>query len=218
MKTLTKFFAIAAMAISLGAIAADTAPRKEAVLDTGKGGLRLVLSVPGFAEGPIDFAGNKGPAVTNDTGRVYFREAAFNAQVGETGVIVYEAMMTRRVKVDKGDQMITADFLVADILKTEGFTLARATKIDSPPVPIADATIVTYKVSGYPFFDKEKRTMKKSIIVTAVATNDKMQGYTVLVAVAEKDISAFDANPEKFEKRVVKGFGDMMDNTSIKRN
>ena len=216
MKTLTKFFAIAATVISFGAIAADAAPRKEAVLDTGKGGLRLVLSVPGFAEGPIDFAGNKG-AVVQDMNRIKYREAAFNAQVGETGVILYKAVSMRRVKVESGDQMITPDFLAAEILKSEGFTLDRAKKIDSPPVPIADATIVTYKVSGNPITD-HVRPEKSVIIVTAVAMKDQMQGYAILTVIREKDVAAFDANPEKFERMAMKGFTDMFNNSDFNRN
>ena len=218
MKTLMIRFAVAAsLVFGFSANAADTAPRKEAVLDTGKGGLRLVFSVSGFAEGPIDFAGNKG-AVVQDMNRIKYREAAFNAQVGETGGIVYKAVSMHRVKVESGDQMITPEFLAAELLKSEGFKLDRATKIDSPPVPIADATIVTYKASGYPLFEKEKRTVKASIIVTAVATNDKMQGFSLLTVIRQKDVAAFDADPEKFYKMAKGGFVDAYKNLEITRN
>ena len=148
MKVVTMLFAIAAVALSYVAQAADSSPRHEATLDTGKGGLHLVFSTPNFTEGPIDFAGNKGPALAEGS-RVKLYEVAFNAQVGKTGVIVYKATVSRKLDVQKGDRMVTADFMAADILKSEGFTLDRATKIDSPPVPITDATIVTYKAAGY---------------------------------------------------------------------
>ena len=217
MNLVAKLFAIAALALSCTAQAADTAPRKEAVLDTGKGGLHVVFSTPGFTEGPIDFAGNKGPYST-DMSRTKFREVAFNAQVGETGVIVYKATLTRKLNIQKGDQMATAEFMAADILKSEGFTLDRAIKIDSPPVPITDAKIVTYKASGYSIFEKEKHDFKSVVFVTAVATNDQLQGFALLTVVLDKDVAAFDADPAKIERRALKGFTDMYNATAINRN
>ena len=217
MKVVTMLFAIAAVALSYVAQAADSSPRHEATLDTGKGGLHLVFSTPNFTEGPIDFAGNKGPALAEGS-RVKLYEVAFNAQVGKTGVIVYKATVSRKLDVQKGDRMVTADFMAADILKSEGFTLDRATKIDSPPVPITDATIVTYKAAGYSVFDREKHDFKSVIYVTAVATNDQMQGFSLLTVVLEKDVAAFDADPAKIERMALKGFTDMYNATAINRN
>ena len=216
MKTITKLFAIAAMAISFGANAADQAPRKEAVLDTGKGGLHLVVSVPNFAQGPYDFAKNKGPIV-NAFGGLVYGEVMFNAPVGETGVVVYQANIGRRTKVSKGDQPLTAEHLAREMIKQAGFE-GRAVKIDSPQVGIAGATVVTYKMSGFAMFEKEDRSKKHAEIVTAVSFANETQGYALMVGVAEKDVAAFDADPEKIEKMARGGFKDMMKNTSVTLN
>ena len=216
MKTLTKFFAIAAMVISFGAISADTAPRKEAVLDTGKGGLHLVVSVPSFGQGPYDFAKNKGPIVNTFDGVIY-GEVMFNAPVGETGVVVYQASVIRRTKVNKGDQPVTAEHVAREMIKQAGFG-GRAVKIDSPQVSIEGATVVTYKMSGFAKFEKEDRSKKHVGIVTAVSFANETQGYALMAGVAEKDVAAFDAEPARFEHRAVKAFSDLYQNLDVIRN
>mgnify|MGYP001341676089 CR=1 FL=1 len=67
MKSIAKILAVVAMLTSLNALAADPPPppRKEAVMDTGENGMRLMVSVPDFVDGPYDFSRNKGPVVTS---------------------------------------------------------------------------------------------------------------------------------------------------------
>ena len=211
MKALMIRFAVAAsLVLGLSANAADTAHRKEAVLDTGKGGLHLVVSVPSFGQGPYDFAKNKGPIVNTFDGVIY-GEVMFNAPIGETGVVVYQASVIRRTKVNKGDQPVTAEHVAREMIKQAGFE-GRAVKIDSPQVSIEGATVVTYKMSGFAKFDVERRTDKDAAIVTAVSFANDTQGYTLMARIAENDVAAFDADPAKFENRSVNAFKDLFKN------
>ena len=139
MKLVAKLFATVAVALSFAVHAANPAPRREAVLDTGKGGMHLVVSVPSFGQGPYDFAKNPGPKNNKFPAGAY-SEVMFNAPVGETGVVVYQVNAVNRFKSNKGDQALTPDVLAADMLKQNGFTLDRATKIDSPDVGMASQT------------------------------------------------------------------------------
>ena len=219
MKVVTNLFAIVAVALSCSVNAADPAPRHEAVLDTGKGGLHLVVSVPDFAQGPYDFAKNKGPKITTYNSYTY-GELMFNAPIGDSSVVVYQATVMRDPSAGKGNvKEITADHIAQQMLFSKGFSLERAVKIDSPQVSIAGATIVTYKAMGQANFDGNPITTdKRAVFVTAVSFDNNRQGYALLAALVEKNVANFDANPEKIEKMARGGFKDMMKNSTVTLN
>ena len=212
MKTLMIRFAVAAsLVFGLSANAADTAPRKEAVLDTGKGGLRLVVSVPSFGQGPYDFSKNDGIGKSVDKDWNH-QEVMFNAPVGETGVVVYQASLDKISATKKGWKA-TAETAAKDMLERTGFAMDRAVKIDSPQVSIPDATVVTYKATGYPIFNNvPAKERKLAIIVTAVSFSNDTQSYTLMAKIAESDIAAFDADSAKFENRSINAFKDLFKN------
>ena len=216
MKVVSKLFAIAAIALSCAAQAADTAPRREAVLDTGKGGLHLVVSVPSFGQGPYDFAKNKGPLI-NKFDRAIYGEVMFNAPVGETGVVVYQASLFRRTAIKNSDQPVTAEHLAREMIKQAGFE-GRAVKIDSPQVGIEGATVVTYKMSGFAKFETERKSEKDAAIVTAVSFANDTQGYTLMATIMEKNVAAYDADPAAVEKLARGAYKDLYRNHSVNLN
>lgn len=216
MKAVAKLVSVLGLMLSFSAVAVDTGPRKEAILDTGKGGLRMVVSAPGTFNGPIDFAGNKGPAKIDDPDWKY-REVAFNAQVGETGFAVYMANM-HWTPANKPGKRITAEFLASEMLGSAGFSAARATKVEDPRVPFDGATVVTYKVTGYAILNgKERRDRGSAIIVSAVTLPGNLQGYAMMAQVGDKP-DVFDAAPAKYEKAALKLFGDLYKNHEVAKN
>lgn len=192
--------------------------RKEALLDTGKGGFKLLMSVPSFGQGPYDFAKNNGVKIkTFDT--VVYGEAMYNAPLSETSVVIYQAMVGRRTKAVKGEVPITAEHLANEMLKTNGFKLDRATKIDCPKVPVEGGSIACYKASGHSIFDgEEKKRDKKAMVVVGVSFANNTQGYALMATVAEKNIAAFDKEPESYEKQASRGLGGMYRNSQLDVN
>ena len=220
MKVVAKLFAIAAITLSCAANAADSAPHKEAVLDTGKGGLHLVVSVPDFADGPYDFAHNKGPKIGTINRSYTYGEVMFNAGVEETGVVVYLAAIYRDPLAGKnGVQPITAESIAQGMIKKHGFE-GRGVKINSPSAPIEGAEIVSYKMSGYPKFDgvDEAATKKESITLTAISFDNNTQGYTLVAKMVEKVVNKFDADPGKYEKRSNNALGYLFRNSTVTNN
>lgn len=217
MKLFAKLFAVAALAVGLIAAHAEDA-RKTAVLDTGKGGVKVVMSVPNWADGPYDFGKNPGVKVKTVANLIH-GEALFNAGVTDSSVVVYQAVVGRRTSAKQGDQPITADHLANEMLKTNGFTTARAVKIDSPDAGVDGATVVAYKASGYSIWDgKEDRRDKAVMIVMAVSPQNQMQGFAIASRVVEKDVAKFDAEPVKYERAAMKAFADVFKNSDWKVN
>lgn len=213
MKAVAKLVAILGLVAGFTAHAADGG-RKEAVLDTGKGGVKLVMSVPGWADGPYDFGKNPGVKVKSVANLIH-GEALFNAGVTDSSVVVYQAVVGRRTSVKQGDQPITAEHLANEMLKTNGFTTSRAVKIDSPDAGVDGATVVAYKAGGYSIWDgKEDRRDKAVMIVMAVSPRNQTQGFAIASRVVEKDVGKFDADPTKYEKAAMKAFTDIFQNSN----
>lgn len=203
-------------AVSISAFAEDA--RKEALIDPGKGCPKLLVSVPSFAQGPYDFAKNKGPVVSRGE-RLSGGEVMYNAPLSETSVVIYQANVTCRHKYIKGDQPVTAEGLASHMLEEEGFKLARAVKIDCPKVPVEGGSIACYKASGHAVFDgKEKISNKEATVVVGVSFANNTQGYALMTSVIEKNIAAFDKEPESYEKQASRGLGGMYRNSQLDVN
>lgn len=215
MKAVAKLVAILGLLMSFAAHAADGA-RKEAVLDTGKGGVKLVMSVPGWADGPYDFGKNPGVKIKTGANLIH-GEALFNAPVSDTGAVIYQAVVGRRISAKAGAQPISAEHLANEMLETYGFTTRRAAKIDSPDVGIDGATVVAYKASGHSILGGKQRTKDKyAMVVMAISWPGDTQGFTIMAIVAEKDVAKFDADPAKYEKAAMKFFADIFKNSNWK--
>lgn len=219
MQSMTKLITCLVMlfaAASISAFAEDA--RKEALLDTGKGGFKLLMSVPSFGQGPYDFAKNDGVKIKTFPDMVY-GEGMYNAPISDTAVVIYQAMVVRRINPKKDVVPVTAEHLASEMLKGHGFKLDRATKIDCPKAPVEGGSIACYKASGYPIFDgQEKKMSKDAMVVVGVSFANNTQGYALMVTVAEKNIAAFDKEPEKYEKRANNGLGDLYRNAKFDIN
>lgn len=203
-------------AVSISAFAEDA--RKEALLDMGKGRFKLLVSVPSFAQGPYDFAKNNGPSVIH--GEWLSRgEVMYNAPLSETSVVIYQAAAIQRVKHQKGEAPITAEHLASQMLEGHGFKVARATKIDCPKVPVEGGSIACYKASGYPIFDgQEKKMSKDAMVVVGVSFANNTQGYALMATVAEKNLAAFDKEPDEYVRMAKNGVGNMLKNQQLQLN
>ena len=217
MKVVAKLFAIAAITLSCAAHAADTVPRKEVTLDTGKGGIKFTVSVPDFADGPYDFGKNPNPKVTNVTKNFMYGEVMYNAALGESGVIVYQASLARTLVLNKGDQAITAEHLASEMIKQAGFE-GRATTIDCPPAPIQGASMACYKMSGDAVFDGKAKPEKRANVIVAVAFDNNKQGYTLMGTVVERSVEKFNADPDAFVIKAGKALTNVWKNSTVKLN
>lgn len=200
--------------VNVSAFAEDA--RKESLLDTGKGGFKLLVSVPSFGQGPYDFAKNNGVNKKEFDG-FHYSEVMYNAPISETSVVIYQAMTMRRSVAKKGVTPITAEHLASEMLKTNGFKLDRATKIDCPKAPVEGGSIACYKASGHSIFDEEKKRDKKAMVVVSVSFANNTQGYALMATVVEKNIAAFDKEPEKYAYGAMKGLSDLFSNHMITR-
>ena len=189
----------------LGLVVSMTAIAGEAVIDTGKGGLRAVLTIEGMG-GPYDFAKNKGPRVYQDP-RLAGGEARFSATIeGTTAVSIYQLLVMHEKDIRPGDKPITAEHLANEMLETNGFKLERAVKIDGPEVAFPGVSVATYKASGNAIFEQERKGEKWFMIVQGVSFPGNTMGYAIMATVVEKTPSAFDADPALYEKRAKGGF------------
>ena len=187
--------------------------RREAVLDSGKGGLHLVASVPNFAQGPYDFAKNKGPILNVFDGLTY-GEVMFNAPIGETSVVLYQAIVGRRTKVNKGDKPVTAEHLAREMVKQAGFK-ERKVNFDCPPSPIVGGNIVCYKMVGIASFDNVNQPDRVAAHVIAVSSKNKEQGVAIMISVIENNPDKFNANQEKYISFSKKSLIDMFANLQL---
>ena len=217
MKLFAKLFAVVAVAFGLTTVHAEDA-RKTAVLDTGKGGIQVFMSVPGWASGPYDTGMNPGVMVKTISNLVY-GEGLFFARVSETRGVWYQSMVGRRTSVKAGDTAITAEHMAKEMLKTQGFTIERAIKIDSPDVGLNGATVVAYKAKGMSIFDgKERKKDRQAIVVMGVSLPGNTQGFSIMAWVDDDDVNAFDSNPAKYEKAAMNAFADLFKNSDWKIN
>jgi hypothetical protein len=215
MKFVGKLLAVVAIATSLVALAADPPPRKEAVLETGKGGLRLKLSVPDFADGPYDFAKNRGPLVNSQESlNLAAGEVMFDVRVGESTMVDYQATVARRFTVQSSEDRLTAEILAQGQIKRAGFA-GRAVKIDCPSSSLEGASMACYRMSGESIIDGTARPGKVARIVFAISVGNDKQGYTLMSAISESDLAKFDANPAKYESIASKALGDIWRNHQV---
>lgn len=217
MKLFKQLVALAMLTITVNAIAADNG-RKEAVMDMGKGGFTLTISVPDFADGPYDFAKNKGDLVKSDKEhKLYLGEAMFNAGIGESGVVVYQSNAIRRTSVQTEDQKVTAEVLAKALIKREGFE-GRAQSIPCPPAPIEGAKIVCYKMTGQSIFEGRARPEMAAQVLAAISFANDTMGYTLMGTVVERNVDKFNADPNAFELKASKALTGMWKNSKIQKN
>lgn len=214
MKFFTKLVACAAVVISVNAMAAD-AGRKEVVLDTGKGGVQLTVSVPDMSNGPYDYGKNPGigKAVTDAWNH---QEVMFNGAISDTGVVVYQASLDK-VNRSKTNKLMSAAEIARSEIESHGFK-DRAQKITCPEAPIDGASIVCYKMSGDMIFSGKARPEKVASFLVAISFANDTQGYSLMGTVAEHDAAKFNADPASYEKRASKLLGDLYRNHSLKQN
>ena len=213
MKVLIKFVVVAAVFVSFSAAQAG----QDAVIDTGKGGLRAVLKSE--MDGPYDFGMKRDNLVVNVEGLVV-GEALYNGMASNTATLVIKLLVGSRQVVKAGDKQLTADHVANEMLKTNGFDLSRAEKIAGPTPPNLPpgAEFVTYKASGHAIFETVKKTDKTAMIVQGVAYPGKTKGYAIMSTVIEKDVKAFDADPEKYVKLAKAGFMPLFRGLAVTEN
>ena len=210
MKLSTKLLPAVALLAGLNSAFADD--RKEATIDLGKGAFKLTVSVPDFADGPYDYAKNPGPRVNTNKkdgqGFVY-GEVMYNAPLGESGVVVYQADAIRVVtNGHKSTLGALAESQALSTIKDEGFE-GRATKFDCPPVQIEGATAVCYKMSGDKIFDGKTRKNKYAEVLVSVSFANDTMGYTMLGAITEKNVAKFNADPSDAERSANKALSQL---------
>lgn len=211
MNIVRKLVSAAALAlVALSAMAAEPA-----IVDTGKGGLRAVLTLD--MDGPYDFAKNKGVKVFKG-GRLTGGEAMFLGTVSDTAIAIDQLMVDSVSENKPGDTPLTAEHIANEMLQNVGFTVDRAIKFDGPKVNIPGATVSTYKASGHPVFERTRTDVKVFVIVQAVSYPGQTKGYAIMSAIKEKNVAAFDADPAKYEKLAKAGFMPIFRGLTVSEN
>lgn len=210
MNIVRKLVSAAALAfVALSAMAAEPA-----IVDTGKGGLRAVLTLD--MDGPYDFAKNKGVKVFKG-GRLTGGEAMFLG--GEGSFDVIDQLLVGTVSENKpGQQALTAEHMANEMLETVGFTVDRAIKFDGPKVSIPGATVATYKASGNAITNRVRTDSKLFIIVQAVSYPGQTKGYAIMAAIKETNVAAFDADPAKYESLAKRAFVPLFKGLTVSEN
>lgn len=212
MNIVRKLVSVAALAlVALSAMAAEPA-----IVDTGKGGLRAVLSID--MDGPYDFAKNKGVSVWGKGTRLVVGEAMFLGNVSDTAIAIDQLLVGTVTENKPGQQPLTAEHLADQMLQTVGFTVDRAIKFDGPKVSTPGVTVVTYKASGDSITDHVRKGEKWFVIVQAVSYPGQTKGYAIMSAIKEKNVAAFDADPAKYEKLAKAGFMPIFRGLTISEN
>lgn len=214
MKLFAKLFAVAALAVGLNVAHAEGGT-KQAVLDTGKGGTRLTVTVPDFADGPFDFAKNNGVGKSADDVWNH-QEAMFNAALGESGVVVYKATLDR-IDPAKTKKRLTTDYLAQARIDAAGFS-GRASQINCPPVQIEGAKTACYKMSGDAIFDGKPMQEKFAEVLAVVSFANDTQGYTLMGTVAERNVAKFNADPAAIETKAGKALSTVWKGLQFQRN
>jgi hypothetical protein len=206
---------IVAIVLSLTALAADPPPRKEAIMDTGEGGMRLKLSAPDFADGPYDFAKNKGPAVNSQPAlNLVSGEAMFDLGVGESTTVLYQATVARRFNIDASADRLSAEVLAQGQIRRAGFD-GRAMKIDCPKSSLEGASLACYRMSGEAIVEGKAIPGKSAYFLFAISFGKDKKGYTLMSGIAERNVAKFDADPAKYEKIASNTLGDLWRNHQV---
>ncbi len=204
---------VSAAALALAALSAMAA--EPAVLDTGKGGLRAVLTID--MDGPYDFARNKGVKVFKG-GRLTGGEAMFVGKSSDTALVIDKLLVSTVTENKPGDTPLTAENIANEMLKTVGFSVDRAVKFDGPRLNIPGATVVTYKASGNPITNHVRTGEKIFLIVQAVSYPGQTKGYAIMAAVVEDNVAAFDADPAKYESLAKRSFVPVFKGLTVTEN
>lgn len=208
-----KLFAVAALAVGINNAFADGGV-KAAVLDTGKGGTRLTVSVPDFADGPYDFA--KNPGVGKSADSVWnHQEVMFNAALGESGVVVYQATL-ERIYPAKTSKRLSTESLAKGMIKAAGFE-DRAEQINCPPVQIEGAKTACYKMSGNAVFDGEPMKEKFAEVLAVVSFANDTQAYMLKGTVVERNVAKFNADPTETKSLASKALSQIWKNLKVEQ-
>lgn len=215
MTRLAKMLFILAIAASFNGLAADPLPRKEAVMDTGAGGVHLTISLPDYAEGPSDFSGNRGPLVRHQPAlnRV-LGEAMFKLAIGKSALLTYQATVARRFTLQSEAERFSAEVLAEGQIRQAGFE-GRAVKLGCPPVSLMRASIVCYRMTGEKLADGKAAPERYAHALIAISFDQDKQGYTLMATIAEQDVARFDADPARYEKIVINALGDLWGNHTV---
>ena len=213
MKLIAQLFAATALVAGLNNAFADG--RKEAVLDMGKGGFKLTVSVPEDRDGPYDFAKNPGIGKAM-SGQFQTQEVMFGGKLNDTSNVIYQAT-AQRIDPNKKGQKLTAEHMAQDQIKAEGFK-DKAVRFECPPHPLEGAASVCYKMSGDAVFDGKARSEKYASFLISVSWNNDTQGYTLMGTCVEKDVEKFVADPSVAEKRAYNAFGSLWKYHKVTKN
>lgn len=217
MKVTTKIAAVTLMAVTSVCYAQQV--RKEVILETGKGGIELKLSVPDLPiSGPMDFSGNPGISKfdNNYKGRIVTdRQVLFSTKLGNTGYAFYKARVSKASSKNIDDEGFTNKSVAESLLKSQGLKFSEAHVLEGKPDLISGNSNATYKICAKPVFEKTKNEFDCSIVSTSV-TKDRLQALGIMSLIIEEDVQAFNSNPEKYDRRVEKAFDDMMSNSKAR--
>ena len=216
MKRITKIVAVAAIACT--SLANADQGRKVVILETGKGGIELILSAPGFVSDPTDFSGNPGVSKfeNNYKGQIVIdKQAAFGANIGATGKVSYSAQIEKTSSKNSNDGGFTNSSVAEGLLKKEGLKFADAKIVSNKPNLVDGNINVTYTICAQPITDHPRPERECAIVSTSV-TKDHLQSAGVMVAVIESNVQDYNESPEKYYRRVEKAFDDLMQNSTAR--
>lgn len=195
MKLMTKFVATTVLVAGFNSAFAEG--QKEAVLDMGKGGFTLTISVPADTEGPYDFGKNPGVGKAMD-GQFQYQEVMFRGKIDDSSVGFYKAT-SQKISPSKTGEKLTPENMAKDQIISHGFK-DKTVQINCPPSKIEGANSVCYTMSGEPTFDGKSRKNRAAGVIIAVSWASNTQGYTLMSMVSEKEIEKFESNKVEIEK------------------
>jgi hypothetical protein len=211
----TNAFAAIALMTFAATVHAQTA-RKEVILDAGKGGIELKVSVPEKMAGPMDFSGNDGIGgggeITANGVTFYGKEAKFSGKLGETGRLIY---LTTVGSTTSNTSKFSNDGLAKEILLKTGQKLADAKRIETTNPLIDDGVSVTYSVCGKVVYEKYENVNACSIVQTSVSKDSK-KSASILVTATERDLDRYNENPSKYSNGTAKMFEDVIGNSKAR--
>ena len=202
MKLTTKIAAVCLMAVA--SVSYAQVAKKEVVLDTGKGGIELTVSVPSVVQGPMDFSGNDGVFkydYTNKGVNYSVRKAMFGTHMGSTGTLQYFVTLSKVSSKNRNDEGFTPRNTAAYLLDTEGFKIKDAKKIDNLITPFNDGITETYEICGQPVTD-HPRSERECAVVVASVTKDYLQSIGMMASIVEKNVEAFNSNKDTYIQKV----------------
>lgn len=193
--------------------------RVETPLTTGKGGFTLMVSTPD-ADGPFDFANNKGPKINTIAGNTY-GEVMFGTKISNspTGTVLYMASVYRDDKANERGKPYTANNIALDIIKHQGF-VGKAVPFNCPVNNIeVKNEMVCYRMSGARVFDeKPMKDHRAAVTVVAVSFKNNTMGYAFIGEAIEKDVQSFENDPTQTIKNADGASAGMFRNSRFALN